>query len=361
MLNDNIWCVIMAGGSGTRFWPVSTEDVPKQFVEVAGSGRSFLQTTYDRFRGLVPPQRVIVVTNRRHEGMVRASLPELPAENILSEPYKRDTAPCMAYAMYTILKRDPEAVMVMVPCDHMIMDPEAFRHTISDATGFARDNDVLVTIGIHPTRPDTNYGYIQGVTLPEPNRPVAVKTFTEKPDAELARVFVQSGEFLWNSGIFIWKASVIRREIEKFLPQMVAQFAGWEDAIGSDSEGVFIEKAYSECLKISIDYGIMEKTDSAWVYPADFGWHDVGTWESMYSFFPLKDADGNASNVKTMLKDSSGNLLLSTSSGKLIAVCGLDDYSIVDTEKVLMVCPRDDRKFRDFLSNLAMPEFEKYR
>lgn len=361
MLDGNIWCVVMAGGAGTRFWPISTSAVPKQFVEVEGTGCNFLQNTVDRFSELVPAQRIVVVAGSAHEAMVRESLPQIPSENILLEPYKRDTAPCMAYAMYSILRRDPDAVMVVVPSDHMILDQENFRSVITEAADYVKRNDVLMTIGIHPTRPDTNYGYIQGVSLPEQGSPIKVKTFTEKPDSELARVFVQSGEFLWNSGIFVWKADTIHREIMKYLPQMEAQFSGWQTAMGSSMEEEFVSKAYAECQKISIDYGIMEKTENAWVYPADFGWYDIGTWESMYSFFPDKDSDGNASNTRMMLAASRDNLLLTTSEDKLMAVCGLEGYTVVDTDKVLLVCPRDDRKFRDFLSNLALPEFEKYR
>lgn len=361
MLSNNIWCVIMAGGSGTRFWPLSTNSIPKQFIEVKGTGRTFLQNTFRRFRNLIPPERTVVVANRMHEDLVRRDLPDLPPENILLEPYKRDTAASIAYAMYSILKRDPDAVMTVVPSDHMIKDETGFERVITSAASYASGNDVLMTIGIHPTRPDTNYGYIQGMSQPELDRPVAVKTFTEKPDAELAKVFVQSGEFLWNSGIFVWKADMIRSEIERHMPQMAQQFKGWEGALGTEFESEFIETAYAECVKVSIDYGVMEKTSSAWVYPADFGWYDIGTWESLYSFFPGKDRNLNASNTATMLQESRGNILLSTSGDKLMAVCGLDGYTVVDTDKVLLICPRDDKKFRDFLSNLAMPEFEKYR
>lgn len=361
MLSEHIWCVILAGGGGTRFWPISTLSTPKQFVEVGTTGKSFLQTTFERFANLVPPERTMVVTNHVHEDKVRESMGCLPAENILGEPYKRDTAPAVAFAMYNILKRDPEAVMVVVPSDHMILDTDGFEKAITEASAYAASHDVLMTIGIHPTRPDTNYGYIQGESLPQLGCPVAVKTFTEKPDAELANVFIQSGEFMWNSGIFIWKAEVIRREIEQHLPQMTAQFRDWEQNIGRDNEVEYLEKAYAECPKISIDYGVMEKTGEAWMYPADFGWFDVGTWESMYSFIRRKDELGNASNTATMLKDSKGNLLLSTNRKKLIAACSLENFTVVDTEDILLVCPRDDKKFRDFLSLLALEEFEQYR
>ena len=362
MLNSNIWCIIMAGGTGTRFWPVSRQEKPKQFVNIAGLGRSFLRNTFLRFENLIPPERTIVITSGKYRHMVHEELPELPETNILSEPYKRDTAPCIAYAMYSVLRRDPNAVMVVVPSDHLILGQENFEHVIGAAVRFATRNDVLMTIGIQPTRPDSNYGYIQGVSLPQEGTPVAVKTFTEKPDMELARVFVQSGEFLWNSGIFVWRADMIRREIEKYMPELATQFRGWEGALGSSMEEEFIEKAYAECQKVSIDYGVMEKTSSAWVYPADFTWFDVGTWESLYSMIPDKDGSGNASNVPMMVQDSSNNMMLCMDKkDKLFAVCGLDDYAIVDTEQVLLICPKDDGRFRDFMANLAMPQFEKYR
>lgn len=353
---------MMAGGSGTRFWPISTTKVPKQFVPVEGLGKTFIQNTVSRFDGLIPLERTIVVTNRKYADKVRENLPGLPDENILEEPYNRDTAPCVAYAAYTILKRDPSAVMVVVPCDHMIADLEKFREVVKFVTNDMKTYDVLVTIGIKPTRSDTNYGYIQADGFPEDNVPIKVKTFTEKPDAELAKVFVQSGEFLWNSGIFIWRASTIKAEIERFLPRIAKLFEGWEVALGTPAEEAFIEKVYSDVQKISIDYGIMEHTDLAWTYPASIGWHDIGTWESLYSFFPNKDADGNAVfSASGILQNSHGNLAVTTSKDKMIALCDLDDYTVVDTDRVLMVCPRDDRRFREFISNLLMPGNEEYR
>lgn len=361
MLSNNIWCVIMAGGAGTRIWPISTYNVPKQFIGIEGSDENFIQATVRRIGDLVPPERTIVVTNRRLETLTRESLPQIPEQNILLEPYKRDTAPCVAYAMYTILKRDPNAIMIVLPSDQIIVGDEKFRQALAGAVEYVRDNDVLMSIGIHPTRPDTNYGYIQGESMPQTGQPVAVKTFTEKPDRELADVFVHSGEFLWNSGIFVWKADTIRQELERYLPQLPAQFSGWQGAMDSEFRDDFVEKAFAECQKISIDIAVMEKTAHAWVYPADFGWFDIGTWESLYSFFPAKDANGNASNVTSMIKNGSNNLVLSTDKDKLVAVYGLDDYVVVNTDKVMFVCPRDGRKFREFLSNLALPEFEKYR
>lgn len=370
MLNRHVWCVIMAGGNGTRFWPVSTVKIPKQFIPVGDTGISgggaangtFLGMALRRFEGLVPLERTVVVTNRRHSALVHECLPELPQTNILEEPYNRDTAPCVALAAYSILKRDPDAVMVVVPSDHLILDTDRFRDVISTVSEYIRQNDVLLTIGITPTRPDTNYGYIQTEGTPVADTPIKVKTFTEKPDAELAEVFVQSGEFLWNSGIFVWKADTIRAEIQRYMPQLAAQFKGWEGALGTQAEPVFLSKAYADIQKISIDYAIMERTAKAWVYPADFGWYDLGTWESLYSFFPGKDADGNACKAAgRLLRGCRDNLVLTTNPDKLVAVCGLEGYVVVDTGSTLMICPKDDRKIRDFLSNLALPEYQKYR
>lgn len=352
--------MIMAGGKGTRFWPISTENLPKQFVPVADTGRNFLQETASRFDGVIPLERTIVVTNRKHASLVRSSIPQLPEENILEEPYNRDTAPCIALAMYTILTRDPNAVMVIVPSDHLILEREKFIGVVRDITAMLSD-DVIMTIGITPTRPDTNYGYIQAENIPQDGRCVKVKTFAEKPDATLAKVFVDSGEFLWNSGILIVRAETLRREYEKHLPQMVWLFRGWEGALRSAARNDFLDKVYADIQKISIDYGIMERTDRAWIYPSSFGWFDVGTWESLYSIIPDKDPDGNAANVRCLLSACKDNLVIGTRKDKLIAAYGLENYTIVDTDKVLVVCPRNDRKFREFVLNLSSEEYEKYR
>lgn len=362
MLSENVWCVIMAGGNGTRFWPISTSKVPKQFIPVQGTGKTFLQLTRSRFDGLVPPERTIVVTNRKFASKVRENLPDIPDCNILEEPYNRDTAPCVAYAMYTILKRDPKAIMVVVPCDHIIREEERFRDVLEFVTNDLKQYDVLVTLGITPTRPDTNYGYIQADGFPEENTPIKVKTFTEKPDAELAKVFVSSGEFLWNSGIFIWRASTIKSEFERHLPRMAQLFEGWEVALDTPAAEGFIEKVYADIQKISVDYGIMEHTDLAWTYPAGIGWYDIGTWESLYSFFPGKDENGNAVySDASIVQNSHDNLIVTTASGKMLAVCDLEGYTVVDTDRVLMICPRDDRRYREFVSNLLLPGNEEYR
>ena len=253
-MDTHRYCVIMAGGS---------------------SPSVYLRMTYDRFAGILPRENILVVTLEKFAGTARILLPELPQGNLLLEPYGRKTAPCMAYATYTILTRDPEAVIVASPCDLVIRDEDLFAKTIGEMFRFVEEHDVLMTLGIVPKTADVNFGYIQvkeGKNAWELERPLQVKTFTEKPPLELAEVFIRTGEFFWNSGIFLWKASVIREEMERYLPDVMELFHGWETGIGDPA---FVERAYAGCPKISLDYGVMERTDRAWLYPAKFGWADV--------------------------------------------------------------------------------------
>ena len=358
------YCVIMAGGSGTRFWPVSRVAQPKQFLDVADTGKTFIRQTYERFRKIVPQDNIIIVTADRYRELMIEQIPELKPENLLTEPYNRNTAPCIAYATYTLLQRDKDAHMVVTPSDHIIDNDEMFAETITNAFDYVNENDVLMTLGVVPTRPDSNYGYIQaygGSKAYKSGTPLPVKTFTEKPDKDLAKVFIGTGEFLWNAGIFLWKAETIRVEMEKYLPEVTGQFTGWDSALGTKIEREFIARAYTGCLNISIDYGVMEKTDRAWIYPVRFGWQDVGTWESLYNYIP-KDNLGNAVSAgKTLIENTNDVLVVEPSKKKLIAIKGLEDYIVIDTDDVLVICPKDDKKFKDFISGIAMPEYEKYR
>lgn len=355
----------MAGGIGTRFWPVSRTTKPKQFLDVADTGKTFIKSTYERFSQVVPQENIIVVTSERYKDLVLEEIPGLESRNLLAEPYGRNTAPCIAYATYTLLKRDPLAQMVVTPSDHLIEDNDVFVETIENAFEYILDKDILLTLGVVPTRPDTNYGYVQacgGKGAYKKNHPLQVKTFTEKPDRELAEVFISTGEFFWNAGIFIWKAKTIKEEMEKHVPELTEQFQEWENALGSCVEQEFISRAYTGCPNISIDYGVMEKTDRAWIYPVKFKWSDVGTWESLYNIIIDKDENGNAfSAEKTLVENTSDVLVVSPEKKKLIAISGLENYMVLDTEDVLVICPKDDKKFKDFISGIAMPEFEKYR
>ena len=365
MNRQHCYCVIMAGGTGVRFWPVSRAAKPKQFLDVAYTGKTFIQSTYERFLKVVPQENILIVTGDRYRDIVKEQLPDLADENLLLETYSRNTAPCIAYATYTLLKRDPLARMVVSPSDHMIDNEELFVETIRKAFDYIEEHDTLMTLGVIPTRPDTNYGYVQaygGSDVYKNGNPMQVKTFTEKPDRELAKVFISTGEFFWNAGIFLWKAETIRNEMEKYLPEVTGLFQGWENALGTPIEGEFIAKAYTDCPYISIDYGVMEKTDIAWMYPVRFGWGDIGTWESLYNIMPEKDSMGNAMSAeKTLVENTSGVLVVSPEKKKLIAIKGLEDYMVIDTEDVLVICPKDDKKFKDFISGIGMPEYEKYR
>ena len=361
---QNCYCVIMAGGSGTRFWPVSRAAKPKQFLDIAGTGKTFIQQTYDRCCRIVPQENIIVVTAQKYGDLVKEQLPQLNPENILLEPYARNTAPCIAYATYKLLTKNPDAHVVVTPSDHAIDNEDLFVETILNAFEYVEKNDVLMTLGVVPTRPDTNYGYVQacgGQAAMTSNEPMPVKTFTEKPDKDMASLFISTGEFFWNAGIFLWKASTIKSEMERHLPEVTGLFNGWEMALGSKIEGEFIARAFTDCPNISIDYGVMEKTERAWIYPVKFGWSDIGTWESLYTL-QQKDQDGNAIAVdKTLIEESKDTLVLSTDKGKLIAVKGLEGFMVIDTPDALVICPKDDRSFKDFISGIAMPEFEKYR
>ncbi len=361
---NNRYCVILAGGSGSRFWPISKTRKPKQFLNVGDTGRTFIRLTYERCLKIVPQENIIVVTADKYRNLVTEQIPELDPKNLLLEPYTRNTAPCIAYATYTLMKRDPDACMVVMPSDYIIDNDEAFLSTVESAFGHIDENDVLMTLGIIPTRPDTNYGYVQtygGREAYRNNGPLQIKTFTEKPSRELAQVFMGTGEFLWNTGIFLWKAGVIREEMEKHLPEVTGLFRGWENAIGTPVEREFIQRAYTDCPNISIGYSVMERTDRAWIYPAHFGWQDIGTWESLYTYIP-KDSAGNAVSAdKSLIENTSDSLIVSQNKKKLIAVKGLEDFMVIDTPDALLICPKDDKTFKEFISGIAMPGYEKYR
>lgn len=363
-MNNHCYCVIMAGGIGSRFWPVSREAKPKQFLPLSRTGKSFLRLAYERFAGIIPDDHIVVVTQSRYERLAKEELPEILEENFIYEPYSRNTAPCIALAAYTLLQRDPDAVMIATPADHIILKEDIFRDTIVNALNYASQTDALITLGIVPTRPDTNFGYIQVVygQSREEGQPIKVKTFTEKPDAELAKVFIQSGEFYWNSGIFVWRAQAIREELEKYMPEVKSLFCGWETDLDTHNNSPFIERIYSSISKISIDYAVMEKTSKAWVYPSTFDWHDIGNWESLYGYLSKMDRDRNAIMAGPSLnRNCSDTIVFSSDKKKLVALSGLKNFIVVDTDDVLMICPREDSQIKDLIANIAMPDYEKYR
>ncbi len=365
MNKSNVYCVIMAGGSGSRLWPVSRTSCPKQFLHVTGNDKTLLRQTYDRFSDFILPENIVVVTSARFAPIVEGQIPELLPENLLLEPYTRNTAPCIAWATYTILHRNPDATIIFSPSDNYITDQEQFRSLASASLEFADREDVLVTLGIVPNRPDPNYGYIQvvgGKGNYSVGTPAKVKTFTEKPDRNLAEIFVDSGEFLWNSGIFAAHASVLREEMETYNPEVTTLFKGWENAIGSVSEKSFIERAYTDCPWTSFDYSLLERTLNAWIMPCDFRWLDIGNWASVYDYVEKKDEEGNASEGGPVISRNCRNtLIINEEHGKLVAAKGLDNFIVVNTEDALLICPKDDRSVKELLSTLAMPQYEKWR
>ena len=363
-MNEHNYCVIMAGGGGFRFWPIGRSSNPKQFLDLAGNGDSFLQICYRNASLIVPQKNILVVTLANYATQVQEQLPELPEENLLLEPYGRHTAPCIAYATYKLLKKDPQAVFAAIPSDILIGETSEFRETMLKALDYAAQNPALITLGIVPNKPDTNLGYIQvkgGHNSYKKNVPSKVKTFTEKPDKALADIFLRSGEFLWNSGIFVWKAQVIKEEMEKHIPQITTLFKGLNKVIGTVSEPAFLEKIYGDMDKISIDYGVMEKTDIAWVYPTRFGWTDIANWDSLYEF-SVKDTAGNVQEGGKIISSENKNCIIATTQKKkLMAVKGLKNFIVIDTPDALLICPKDEAKLGRISTLLGLPEYEDYR
>ncbi len=355
--NREVFCVIMAGGAGTRFWPKSRKHSPKQFLDILGTGKTFIRSTYERFAGKIPPQNFLVVTNAGYRDLTLEHLPELQASQVLCEPIGRNTAPCICYAAYKLYRQNPDAVMIVTPSDHLVMNEAAFQTVIDDAVAFVEQHDVLMTIGINPTHPETGYGYIQRSNGDTISR---VKCFTEKPSLELAQTFIRCGEFLWNSGIFIWKVADIIAAIERHLPELHALFDSIADKLGTDDEPDAIGRVYAECRSISIDYGVMEHADNVYVRSGDFGWSDVGTWGSLYRY-SRKDKYANVKPAEGCYTYETRNSIISLPENKIAIINGLRDYIVVDTEDVLMICPRsEEQNIRKYVDEVKYHTGDKH-
>lgn len=361
MSKQHTYCVIMAGGVGSRFWPMSRSAYPKQFLDFLGLGRTLLQQTYDRFLPICPPENILVVTNARYASLVKEQLPDLADAQILAEPSRRNTAPCVAYANHVIAARDPNALIIVAPSDHLVMKEEAFQETVALALKQASTTDSLVTLGIMPNRPDTGYGYIQftdgdGVHA----RVKKVKTFTEKPDHATAMRFVESGEFLWNAGIFIWSLASIRKAYREHLPEMEAQFTAGAQAFGTAAEDAFITSIYDGCENVSIDYGIMERATNVYTVVSEFGWSDLGTWGSLYGHLP-KDDSGNASIGKAVKLYDCANNVVHAHDDRLMVLQGLEDFIVVSTTEALLVCRKqDEQQIKRFVNDLTAESGDRY-
>lgn len=362
MQDKHTYCVIMAGGIGSRFWPMSRTAQPKQFLDFLGSGRTLIQQTFDRFTAICPPENFYVVTNAQYAQLVHEQLPALKPGQVLLEPDRRNTAPCIAYANQVIAKRDPQALVITAPSDHLVKNEAEFHARINLALQQAAAQDCLVTLGIRPDRPDTGYGYIRFSQQGPAERPAVkrVEAFTEKPDHATAQRFLESGQYLWNSGIFIWSIASIRSAFANYLPAMEALFAKGADAYGTTGEQAFINSIYGQCQNISIDYGILEKADNVFTVPSDFGWSDLGTWGSLYTQLE-KDAHGNTGTGNTVRVHGGSNNMIHAADGRLMVLQGLDDFIVVSTDDVLLVCRKhDEQQIKGMVQELAADTGDQY-
>ncbi len=343
---NHTYVIIMAGGVGTRFWPFSRTSYPKQFHDVLGTGRTLLQQTADRFEGICPPEHIYIVTSSLYKDLCQQQLPQLSDNQILCEPVARNTAPCVAYACYKIAQQDPDANVIVAPADHIILKQDEFQKTIKTALAATAQDDILVTLGIQPSRPDTGYGYIQ--YIPEQGvdtknqKPLKVKTFTEKPHLDLAQQFMDSGEFVWNAGIFVWNVRSIIRAFSEYLPDVAEIFDEGKAAYYTSHEKAFIDRAYSLTKNVSIDNGVMEKADNVYVVLSDFGWSDLGTWKSLYEVSE-KNHDLNVIDGHILLYDTK-NCIIKTPKDRLVVVNGLDGYIVAEYDNVLMICRKEEEQ-----------------
>lgn len=362
-MNNNNYCIIMAGGIGARFWPMSRQNHPKQFIDILGTGETLIQSTFNRFRKVCPAENIYIVTNEIYKKQVLEQLPAIGEEQVLCEPSRRNTAPCIAYANYRILQKNPEANVVVAPSDHIILKEEAFTEVITAALDATEKNNWLLTLGIQPSRPDTGYGYIQfdeTIGCETDSRIKKVKTFTEKPQLEMAKQFLASGDFLWNSGIFIWKLKTIMAAFEKYLPDVDQLFRAGIGKYATPAETDFIHQTYAVCKSISIDYGVMEKANNVYVLSSDFGWSDLGTWGSLYET-RKKDKNENAIVGNNVLMYESKNCIVNMPKDKLVVLQGLDDYIVVEDEGTLLICRKsDEQQIRQFVNDVMIEKGEKY-
>jgi len=354
--------LIMAGGVGSRFWPLSRKEKPKQFLDILGTGETLIQMTYRRFKGICPEDHIYVVTSEDSRETVTEQL-DISSSHVLAEPLRRNTAPCIAYGIFRIMAENPDAVIAVAPSDHLIKREDEFSNVMNEAYRFASENDALLTLGIRPDRPETGYGYIQANT----EQPVKgfnnlhkVKAFTEKPELTMARLFLESGDFYWNSGIFIWKAGTILAAFDKHLPDIYHVFNEGRNLFNTFSEDGFIKKAYSKCSSISVDYGIMEKADNVYVICTDLGWSDLGTWNSLYLHSDHDRNDNAVLRSQVLAYNSEGNII-SLPDKKIAVVQGLDDYIIIDSGDVLLIVSRDqEQNIKTYLDDVGKATGEEY-
>lgn len=353
----NNFCVIMAGGVGSRFWPLSRTAMPKQFLDILGTGRTFIQQTYDRFASIIPKENILVVTSTKYEDLVKKQLPELNDDQILLEPLRRNTGPCLAYAVNKIQLKNPKANIIVAPSDHLILKEDEFHKQLKNGLEFVQERDALLTLGIKPSRPETGYGYIQvkkKKDFKDLNNLYKVKTFTEKPDEEMAKIFIDSGEFYWNSGIFIASLQTLLDSFREHLTELALKFENGRKLMNTSSEVPFIKKTYSECQSISIDYGIMEKATNVYVLTADFGWSDLGTWGALYEN-SREDVGGNVILGDNIMLYDTSDCIVDVSEEKFAVIQGLEGYIVAESNDTLMICRREDEdQIKKFVTDVRI-------
>lgn len=359
-MNKHHYVAIMAGGIGSRFWPKSRTSYPKQFLDILNTGKSLIRWTYERYAAFIPNENIFIVTSDEYVSIVHEQLPELPLENILAEPSRKNTAPCVAYISYKLLQKDPEAALIVAPSDHMILDTDAFRSITSKALDFVTQIKSLVTLGIKPTHPNTGYGYIQHEALAAGDGIYKVKTFTEKPNLELAKTFLSSGDFLWNAGIFVWQVKNVMKAFEKYQPEMYELFDNEKENFNTAKEKDAINRIYPLCTNVSIDFAIMEKADNVFVIPSSFGWSDLGTWNSAYDNLD-KDYLGNAVASENVIVIDATKCMVSAPHDKLVLIQGIDDCIIVDTKDVLMICKKEkEQAIKEYVAEVRRNKGDRY-
>ena len=351
MAKTNNHLVIMAGGVGSRFWPMSTAEKPKQFIDVLGVGKTLIQLTVERFGDLVAPENVWVVTNQKYAPIVEEQLPDIPKTNILCEPCRRNTAPCIAYVSWRIKSNDPKANIVVTPSDHIVMDTAEFQRVIKECMRFTSETDAIVTLGMKPNRPETGYGYIQAdlSTSSLRNKEIfRVDSFREKPDLKTAEQYIKKNYYFWNAGIFIWNVNTIVNAFRIYEPAMAKIFESMQSVYGTDKEQAFINERFPECENISVDYAIMEKAEEIFVCPADFGWSDLGTWGSLHGQ-SKKDLYGNATIGQNISLIESHNCIVHTTQEKKVVIQGLDGYIIAEKDDTLLICKlSEEQRIKQF-------------
>jgi mannose-1-phosphate guanylyltransferase len=359
MKKDN-YVAIMAGGIGSRFWPMSRTAFPKQFLDILNQGRTLIQSTYDRFAQFIPKENIYIVTSQQYESIVIKQLPDINPENVLCEPSRKNTAPCVAYISYKLQQLNPKSNLICAPADHLVSDTTAFTKVSIEALDFTAKHNALLTLGIKPTHPNTGYGYIQYEEHSVTDNVYKVKTFTEKPDVELAKTFLASGDFLWNAGIFVWQTKNIIQAFEKYLPEINEVFDAEKKLFNTPEEKNAIEKIYPQCVNISIDYGIIEKADNVYVIPSSFGWSDLGAWGSAYDNLEKDYLQNAVVGNHVIIFDAVKNMVHADNK-KLVLLQGLEDFIVVDTHDVLLICKKEkEQEIKEYLAEVKRNKGEKF-